>query len=203
MISRTLGPEFGGAIGTLFFLANVVGSALAITGCTEGIVENFGPSGYFGGAEGMIPDGRWWRFLYCSLVNTLMLIVCLVGASLFAKTNVLILGIVIVCLMSTFVSFLIQGQMEVWVLPFWMHSNTFKVFPNFRYLFRTKIRLCKMPHIIWMAPTQAWRTLRRHWMRIFSNNMAKIIHRVAVKSHLQLSLAYCFPESPVSSRTEI
>lgn len=113
MISRTLGPEFGGAIGTLFFLANVVGSALAITGCAEGIVENFGPSGYFGGAEGIIPDGRWWRFLYCSLVNTLMLIVCLVGASLFAKTNVLILGIVIVCLLSTFVSFLIQGPCEV------------------------------------------------------------------------------------------
>lgn len=113
MISRTLGPEFGGAIGTLFFLANVVGSALAITGCAEGIVENFGPSGYYGGVEGFIPDGRWWRFLYCSLVNTLMLIVCLVGASLFAKTNVLILGIVIVCLLSTFISFLIQGQLEV------------------------------------------------------------------------------------------
>lgn len=113
MISRTLGPEFGGAIGTLFFFANIVGSALAISGCAEGIVENLGPGGYYGGENGIIYDSRWWRFLYCSLVNTLMLIVCLVGASLFAKTNVIILGIVIVCLISTFVSFLTQGAIEV------------------------------------------------------------------------------------------
>lgn len=79
----------------------------------EGIVENLGPGGYYGGEDGIIPDGRWWRFIYCTLVNTLMLTVSLVGASLFAKTNVLILGVVIVCLLSTFISFLIQPRMEV------------------------------------------------------------------------------------------
>lgn len=109
MISRTLGLEFGGSIGTLFFLANVVGCAMAISGCVEGIMNNFGPGGYFSGAEGFLPDGSWWRFLFCTLINTSMLLVCLIGASLFAKTSVLILGIVTVCLLATYISFLAEG----------------------------------------------------------------------------------------------
>lgn len=113
MISRTLGPEFGGSIGTLFFLANVVGSAMAISGCAEGIIENFGPGGYLSNADGFLPDGKQWRFLYCTLINTIMLIVCLIGAAMFAKTSVLILGVVCVCLFSTYISFLSQGPQEI------------------------------------------------------------------------------------------
>lgn len=114
MISRTLGPEFGGSIGTLFFLANVVGCAMAISGCTEGIMENFGPGGYLAHSEeGLLADSANWRFLYCSLINTLMLIVCLIGASMFAKTSVMILGIVTICLFSTYISFLSKGAMQV------------------------------------------------------------------------------------------
>lgn len=113
MISRTLGPEFGGSIGTLFFMANVVSSALCISGCAEGLIENFGPSGYLSGKAGLIPDGRWWRFLYCSILNTANLVVCLIGAAMFAKTSVAILAIVCICLSSVFISFLTQGAMEV------------------------------------------------------------------------------------------
>jgi len=109
MISRTLGLEFGGSIGTLFFFANVVGSAMAISGCTEGIMDNFGPRGHFVSGDSHLPDGDWWRFLTSSMINTLQLLVCLVGAALFAKTSVIILATVTVCLFATYFSFLFVG----------------------------------------------------------------------------------------------
>lgn len=111
MISRTLGPEFGGSIGSLFFFANIVSSALCISGCVEGLVENFGPSGYF--IKGVIPGGRWWEFLYCSLLNILNLIICLIGAAMFAKTTVFVLSIVCMALLIAFFSFLYQGEIQV------------------------------------------------------------------------------------------
>lgn len=123
----------------------------------EGIVENLGPGGYYGGEAGIIPDGRWWRFIYCTLVNTLMLAVSLIGASLFAKTNVLILGVVIVCLLSTFISFLVQPSIEVNKLDRHIHPMTRGTYPSsanafFAFLLRfhspMKIPLFKMQRII-------------------------------------------------------
>jgi solute carrier family 12 (potassium/chloride transporters), member 9 len=60
-----------------------------------------------------IPNGRWWRFLYCSILNLLNFGVCLIGAGLFAKTSVLVLGAVCVCLLSSIISFLVKGPTDV------------------------------------------------------------------------------------------
>ncbi|XP_045507394.1 solute carrier family 12 member 9 isoform X2 [Colias croceus] len=109
MISRTLGPEFGGAIGTLFFFANVVSSALCISACTEALVENFGPNGYLVGDSPGLPDGHWYRFLYRSVLNTVGLSVSLAGASLFARTSLAIWVTMVVCLASAFLSFFITA----------------------------------------------------------------------------------------------
>ncbi|RVE44919.1 hypothetical protein evm_010418 [Chilo suppressalis] len=113
MISRTLGPEFGGAIGTLFFFANVASSALCISACTEAMVENFGPNGYLvGGATGL-PDSWWWRFSYRSMLNAAGLAVSLAGAALFARTSLAIWLTMLVCLASAFVSFLVTPPSEI------------------------------------------------------------------------------------------
>ena len=109
MISRTLGPEFGGAIGALFIFANIVSSALYITGCVEGILDNFGKDE---DTDGVLPINRWWIFLYCTIVNFVNLCVCLIGAGLFAKTSVAVLGIVGTCLASVIVSYF-RGWREV------------------------------------------------------------------------------------------
>ena len=96
MLSRTMGAEFGGAVGILFYFANVVGSALYVTACVEGFLNSFGETkGAFipDGAWGF-PSGSWWNFLYCSAFNFANLCLCLIGAELFGKFSLTILVLV-------------------------------------------------------------------------------------------------------------
>jgi potassium/chloride transporter 9 len=60
-----MGLEVGAAIGVLFFLANVVGSALFATGVAEGIFNNLGPRGQL--VPGLLPAGYWYHLLYCGV----------------------------------------------------------------------------------------------------------------------------------------
>ncbi|XP_041983839.1 solute carrier family 12 member 9 isoform X2 [Aricia agestis] len=113
MISRTLGPEFGGAIGTLFFFANVVSSALCISACTEALTENFGINGYLVAEGTGLRGGYWYQFLYRSTLNAVGLGVSLAGASLFARTSLATWVTMVVCLASALISFFVTKPMII------------------------------------------------------------------------------------------
>ena len=135
MISRALGPEFGGSIGTLFFVANVFSSALYITGCVEGIINNFGPSG---GIAAILPDTHWHSILYGSVLNLANALICLIGASVFAKTTVIIFVIVMISTLSVMTSLLFQSPQPLRIPEenswFRNHFNTSEVdFTSFKW----------------------------------------------------------------------
>ncbi|KAK1878841.1 Solute carrier family 12 member 9 [Dissostichus eleginoides] len=99
MISRALGPEFGGSIGIMFFFANVCGSALYVLGLVEAIMSTFGiPEEGTAVVAGLqvLPSGYWWSLLYGTALLFICFIVCLVGAHIYAKATFVIIIIFVV-----------------------------------------------------------------------------------------------------------
>ncbi|XP_058890228.1 solute carrier family 12 member 9 [Acipenser ruthenus] len=119
MISRALGPEFGGSIGIMFFLANVCGSALFVLGLVESIMDTFGvpqgPEAGLGSSVQVLPRTYWWELLYGTSILLLCLLVCLVGAHIYAKATFIIFLIVLVALITIFISFFVVKPHEVTV----------------------------------------------------------------------------------------
>ncbi|XP_038817037.1 solute carrier family 12 member 9-like [Salvelinus namaycush] len=134
MISRALGPEFGGSLGVMFFLANVCSSALFILGLVEAIVATFGlpedgvsPAG----SLQVLPAGYWWSLLYATGILLLCLLVCLVGAEIYAKASFLIFLVVMLVLATIFISFFTVCPRTILLpaaLP--VHNNTGPQPPN-------------------------------------------------------------------------
>jgi len=114
MISRALGPEFGGSIGVIFFVANVFASAAYLIGFVEALTSNLGKGGTLlvaqYGPDVGLPSSYWFNFLYGTGLLLLCLIVCLIGAGLFAKTSFIIFCAVMVSLASVMFSFGFQDE---------------------------------------------------------------------------------------------
>lgn len=84
MISRSLGPEFGGSIGLVFYIGQVLNTGMNVVGFCEPFLQNFGREN--GLIAKIFPEGQWWTIIY----STILLLLCSgisFKQSLFAKTG--------------------------------------------------------------------------------------------------------------------
>lgn len=97
LISRSLGPEFGGSIGIVFYLGMVFNTSLNAVGLIDCFIDNFGT------VEGSW--GRWmyqgfaWQYLWATVVLVACTAICLAGSGLFARCSN---GLLVLLLVATF-----------------------------------------------------------------------------------------------------
>eukprot|EP00924_Labyrinthula_sp_SR-Ha-C_P003468 maker-scaffold_15-snap-gene-10.78-mRNA-1 protein AED:0.06 eAED:0.06 QI:0/0/0/1/0/0/2/0/991 len=99
LISRALGPVYGGTIGVLFFCAQAIATSLYVIGFAESVVDLIVSTGgdYFTGSE--INDIR----VIGLSVSVVLLLVALVGIGWYAKTQVGLLIVLLIAMASVFV----------------------------------------------------------------------------------------------------
>ena len=95
LISRSLGPEFGGSIGILFFLAQVLNTALNVVGLIDCIRLNVGPD---------FPQGYWASYGIQTAALVLCTALCLLGSATFSKASNGLLVILTLAIISIPVS---------------------------------------------------------------------------------------------------
>ncbi|XP_048853818.1 solute carrier family 12 member 9 [Brienomyrus brachyistius] len=111
MISRSLGPEFGGSIGLMSYLSKVCACGVYVLGLVEAILNIFGRDPASQVSEGLrvLPQGYWYTVLYSSAVLLVCLVICLVGAHIYSRAAFLIFLVVTISLLSIFISPLALG----------------------------------------------------------------------------------------------
>ncbi|KAF4538551.1 Cation chloride cotransporter [Lasiodiplodia theobromae] len=102
LISRSLGPEFGGSIGIVFYLGCVLNTGMNAVGLVTCFVQNFGSSR--GSWGNWLPDDFWSQYLWATVVLAVCTVICLAGSSLFARCSNALLVILLVATFSIPVS---------------------------------------------------------------------------------------------------
>ena len=97
LISRSLGPEFGGSIGLVFFFGQAFNTAMNTLGCVEILVNAFGESrGYMT----FMPEGSPFLYLYGTITLWMCTFVCLFGSSLFTRATLMLAIILSLAILS-------------------------------------------------------------------------------------------------------
>ncbi|ESO89777.1 hypothetical protein LOTGIDRAFT_124507 [Lottia gigantea] len=113
MISRALGPEFGGAVGVLFYLGTSVASSMYIIGAIEILALYMAPS--IAIFDDMFNNYR----LYGTVVLILLCIVVFIGVSFVSKFATLSLCCVIISILCIYIGIFaasVDNSLEVCVL---------------------------------------------------------------------------------------
>jgi solute carrier family 12 (potassium/chloride transporters), member 9 len=97
LISRSLGPEFGGSIGIVFYLGFVLNTGMNAVGLIDCIKQNFGTKS--GNWAKVLPESFWWEYLFATCVLVICTAICLGGSALFARASN---GLLLILLLATF-----------------------------------------------------------------------------------------------------
>ncbi|KAF9116889.1 hypothetical protein BGX27_008973 [Mortierella sp. AM989] len=106
LLSRSLGPEFGGSIGLIYFLCTVVGGGMNVLGFVEPLISNFGESS--GTVYRVLPESWGWSFVYGTILLISCTLVCLVGSKLFARSSLVLALVILLSTLSIFLSFAVM-----------------------------------------------------------------------------------------------
>lgn len=106
LISRSLGPEFGGSIGIVFYLGFVLNTGMNAVGLVACFVQDFGSQ--HGSWSNWLPDNFWWQYLWETVVLVVCTAICLAGSGIFARCSNALLVIVLVATFSIPISAFVQ-----------------------------------------------------------------------------------------------
>lgn len=105
LISRSLGPEFGGSIGIVFYMGFVFNTGMNAVGLIDCLIYNFGADS--GNWSRIMPEGFWWQYLWATIVLLSCTAICLAGSGIFARCSNGLLAIVLIATFSIPVSALV------------------------------------------------------------------------------------------------
>ncbi|KAG9245875.1 amino acid permease-domain-containing protein [Calycina marina] len=96
LISRSLGPEFGGSIGVVFYLGFVFNTGMNAVGLIDCLKLNFGSE--TGNWAKVLPESDGYIYLWSTCVLVLCTAICLMGSSIFARASN---GLLVILLLAT------------------------------------------------------------------------------------------------------
>ncbi|RMZ82821.1 hypothetical protein DV737_g1924, partial [Chaetothyriales sp. CBS 132003] len=110
LISRSLGPEFGGAIGIVSYMGFVFNTGLNAVGLIDCLIYNFGSES--GSMSNILPEGQWWEYLWTTVTVAVCVLICLAGSAIFAKVSNALLVVLLIATFSIPLSVVVMQPFE-------------------------------------------------------------------------------------------